>query len=423
MNATTTEQVLFYYNDGEEIQQEWNPAFVVFAFGIAFVSSYMAVHLLDHDLWRTDEEKECAIIKYPRSMAAFILGFGTVWCMHFVGMGAVTLDHTPMCFDWVKTMGSLAASVIFMFIAVMVASTDIFATQDRVQVLKQVILERRNGTVRRSSRDRKKNRKKNMREIFFVLSLQQLHPLIIAAIVSATGALVMHYTGMMAMHGPFHKEWNLFVVMASAVTAVIVCFVGFWIIFRLRWKVKDMWPRVLSAAIIATGVCCLHFMGMIGVKYVADSTVNDTCSKTIETSEKSPNAWSTHQTLVVAIGILVPTIGVIVENAINQELLLVYGKKKDKEFDLLINPTGRSSNKSTSNVKMSSNNNGDLEVLGACTHSVCQSDGISQSVLVESADNQEDDLFEEIAIELRGRLSRNDKKTGDEEMATENTSA
>lgn len=417
MNATTT-QPLFYYQDGEEIHQQWHPAFVVFAFVIAFVSSYMAVHLLDHDLWRTDEEKKCAIIMFPRFIAAFMLGFGTVWCMHFVGMGAVTLDRAPICFDWAQTVGSLAASVIFMFIAVMVASTDIFATQDRVQVLKQAILERRNGTVRRSSRHRKKNRKKIMKEIFMVISLQQLHPLIIAAVVSATGALVMHYTGMMAMHGPFRKEWNFFVIIASAVTAVFVCFVGFWIIFRLRWKVRAMWPRVLSAAIIATGVCCLHFMGMLGVKYVADSTAADTCSSRIETSEKSPNAWSTHQTLIVGIGILVPTIAVFVENAINHELLLVYGNQ-DSEFDRLLTQASGSSNKASTRNVYRINNCADADVSQTRSHSAPD----------DSAENKKDINFGEFAEELRGRLARNDsskkstKQAYDEEMATEETQA
>ena len=68
-----------YYENGQVISQKWHPSFVVFAFVIAFVSSYMAVHLLDHDLWRTDEERQHSLIKYPRSLAAFILGFGTVW--------------------------------------------------------------------------------------------------------------------------------------------------------------------------------------------------------------------------------------------------------------------------------------------------------------------------------------------------------
>lgn len=387
MNATDH----FYYQDGEEIPQEWNPVFVVFAFAIAFVSSYMAVHLLDHDLWRTDEEKEKALIRHPRSVAAFALGFGTVWCMHFVGMAAVTLDHTPICFDWFKTLGSLAASIIFMFIAVMVASTDIFATQDRVQVLKEVVLERRNGNTRRSSRDRKQRKRQRMREIFSVIAFQQLHPLIIAACVSATGALVMHYTGMMAQRGPFRKEWNLSIIMTSVITAVLVCFAGFWIIFRLRWKVKDLWPRYLSAGIIATGVCCLHFLGMLGATYYADSTVEETCARTTETSLKSPNAWNSHQIVVVAIAILVPTIGVYVENMINQELLLVYGKHKDRAFNGLL----KQSNSSKTSTRISKDQGEGSE-------------GVVFSIAPEeSAEIQEDGIFEELAMELKNRLTRN----------------
>ena len=89
-NATSTNmdemQQLSYYEDGDEIQQIWDPAFVVFAYLISFLSSYAAVHLLDHGLWfwRSKELKKSAIIKYPDIYAAGMLGLGTVWCMHFV---------------------------------------------------------------------------------------------------------------------------------------------------------------------------------------------------------------------------------------------------------------------------------------------------------------------------------------------------
>ena len=72
------------YEDGEEIPETWNPVFVVFAYMIACVSAYSAVHLLDHGLWRSDEVKKAAIIKHPDIWAASMLGFGSVWCMHFV---------------------------------------------------------------------------------------------------------------------------------------------------------------------------------------------------------------------------------------------------------------------------------------------------------------------------------------------------
>ena len=77
-----------YYEDGDEIQQNWDPSFIVFAYLIAFASSYAAVHLLDHGLWfwRSKELKKSAIIKYPDIYAACMLGLGTVWSMHFVSI-------------------------------------------------------------------------------------------------------------------------------------------------------------------------------------------------------------------------------------------------------------------------------------------------------------------------------------------------
>ena len=82
--ATAT--AYYEYEDGEEIKQIWNPIFVVFAYVVAIISSYAAVHLLDHGLWfwRSEELKNVAIIKYPHIYAACILGLGTVWGMHFV---------------------------------------------------------------------------------------------------------------------------------------------------------------------------------------------------------------------------------------------------------------------------------------------------------------------------------------------------
>ena len=91
--ATTTEMQeslvasfeAFEHADGEEMRQIWNPAFVVFAYLLAFVSSYSAVHLLDHGLWRPDEMKNRnGVMKHPDLYAAALLGFGPVWCMHFV---------------------------------------------------------------------------------------------------------------------------------------------------------------------------------------------------------------------------------------------------------------------------------------------------------------------------------------------------
>ena len=96
------------YEDGEEIRQIWSPAFVVFAYLLAFLSAYGAVHLLDHGLWffRSKELQKKAIIKYPNLYAAILLGLGTVWSMHFVSLllfllsfscGDISRDFHSLC--------------------------------------------------------------------------------------------------------------------------------------------------------------------------------------------------------------------------------------------------------------------------------------------------------------------------------------
>ena len=48
-----------------EIIQDWNIAFIIYAYTISFVASYSTVHLLDHTLWRTEEERAVSKIQYP----------------------------------------------------------------------------------------------------------------------------------------------------------------------------------------------------------------------------------------------------------------------------------------------------------------------------------------------------------------------
>ena len=64
-------------------------------------------------------------------------------------------------------------------------------------------------------------------------------PILSGTIILATGVCVMHYGGMMAMHGPFAIEWNSAVVFGSILIAAVVSAAGLWILFRLLlWKVN-----------------------------------------------------------------------------------------------------------------------------------------------------------------------------------------
>lgn len=320
MNDTSTmdvtESILedsFAAEGDQEMKQNWNFFFMFMAYAIACVASYSAVHMMDHALWRAEELKKATIIKYPDLYAAFMLGFGAVWSMHFVGMAAVTLDDTPICYDWGITMGSLAAVLAMMYAAIKVARHDVFATPERATVLNEIV---GHNYV---------SEKEALWALTRITYFHKLHHLGLASFLAGSGAIVMHYTGMMAQRGPIRKEWSYTLVATSIVLAIIICFAGFWIIFRLRWKIKQIWLRCVSAGVIALAVCFLHFFGMLSVRYYPDNSPSaHMCQSTYDAHNSSPNAWTLHQMIVLGVGVFVPILAFYISNVINQELIIAY---------------------------------------------------------------------------------------------------
>mmetsp|Transcript_4652 Transcript_4652/g.13152 ORF Transcript_4652/g.13152 Transcript_4652/m.13152 type:complete len:590 (-) Transcript_4652:116-1885(-) len=314
------------YKDGDVIPQRWSPVFIFFAFFTSFTASYSAVRLLDHDLWRTEKEKDHAsefIIKHPQVVAAILLGFGTVWSMHFVGMAAVTLEKAPMCYNWAITIGSLVSAVTFMWAGIFIASRDIFRDKDRIDKLKKVVINKKHVTA-------KGRHKQAQRTINLVAFFYQPWFILGGSMVAATGALVMHYTGMIAIEGPFRKVWSIPFVSASVLLGVSVCAVGFWILFRLLlWKVEQFWLRPASAAVIALAVCTLHFFGMLSVTYKFDESKVGMCTDRPGYEDDMAQLWTNHQIIALAVGIAVPSLALLIENLICRELFRAYAKLKD----------------------------------------------------------------------------------------------
>ena len=201
-----------------------------------------------------------------------------------------------------------------MIAGIKVAMNDVFATPDRVKLLEEIV-----GNNYVSEREA-------MMQVAYVTSFHKLHHIAMGSFLAASGAIVMHYTGMMAQRGPFHREWNIHYIVSSIVAAIVICFVGFWIIFRLRWKIKQSWLRYVSAGVISLAVCFLHFFGMVSVKYFYEEDLYNegVCESMLEKHGVSPSAWTVHQMIMLGIGILVPTISLLVANTINQEMILAY---------------------------------------------------------------------------------------------------
>ena len=232
-------------------------------------------------------------------------------------MAAVTLENTPICYNWPITFGSLGAVLALMIAGIKVSGNDVFASPNRLEILEEIVANKFGFHL-----DDEQQRDKWA--IQRICTFHKLHWLGLGSFLAASGAIVMHYTGMLAQRGPFRKVWNTTYIALSVVAAIVICFVGFWIIFRLRWKIKQLWLRYVSAAVISLAVCGLHFFGMLSAKYVADSNAQNTCERTWHKNDASPSAWTDHQMIVVAIGVFVPTLALYIANVINQELVIAY---------------------------------------------------------------------------------------------------
>jgi len=117
--------------------------------------------------------------------------------------------------------------------------------------------------------------------------------------------------------------------------------------------VEQFWLRPVSAAVIASAVCGLHFFGMLSVRYIADDANQDACyNRIIRTHENSPNAWDDHQMVVAGVSVLVPTLALLIENMICQELLLAYANLKNPKLSNLL-PCGNDLNSDDRNRSIS----------------------------------------------------------------------
>jgi NO-binding membrane sensor protein with MHYT domain len=245
---------------------------------------------------------------------AFVLGFSAIWSMHFVGMQAEVLENIDMCYNWPTTLGSLFLAVGLVWVGVAVAGWDIFAGNDRFEILKHLV-----------SNDLALDPNRGKCHVTKLALFDMLHWITAGSIFAALGALAMHYVGMISMMGPFRREWNFPHLAGSVLLGLVVCFAGFWILFRpLHWKVEKSWYRLASAAVIALAVNCLHFLGMLSVTYIYDSSQNvGACSGDYT------EGWTPAQVQVLVVTMAVPFISFCIEHSISSELRVTYHKLSD----------------------------------------------------------------------------------------------
>ena len=188
------------------LETSHNLLLVALSFFVAVFGSYTSLQLMRGI--RTDDGKSKIgwIIG-----AAFALGGGAIWTMHFIGMIAYETSM-EVGYDPLLTFASL-------LIAVVVVGLGIFMLS------------------------------KNPKSVLVLL---------VAGVVTGLGVASMHYAGMeaMIMAADMSYEPTLFTI--SIVIAVVAATAALWLAFNL----DDGWQMFLASIVMGIAVCGMHYTGM-----------------------------------------------------------------------------------------------------------------------------------------------------------------
>jgi NO-binding membrane sensor protein with MHYT domain len=149
-------------------------------------------------------------------IAAFSIGGGAIWLMHFAAMLGFDVPDSPVRYAPTLTIVSLGFSVVTVGIGLMVV-----------------------GHGRR-----------------------RVWKIAVAGVITGLGVLAMHYTGMEGMHVAGQIYYRPTLVVASGIVAVAAACVALWCAVSV-----DGWGRITGAsAVMAVGVCGMHYLGMAAVE-------------------------------------------------------------------------------------------------------------------------------------------------------------
>jgi NO-binding membrane sensor protein with MHYT domain len=146
------------------------------------------------------------------AIAAFAIGGGAIWLMHFAAMLGFDVPDSPVRYSIPMTVLSFLFAVVTVGIGLAVV-----------------------GNGRRS-----------------------VPKIVAAGILAGIGVLAMHYTGMEGLHVAGTVHYNVMLVAASGVIAIVASTVALW----FAVSVRGYGPTAGAAGIMAVAVCGMHYTGM-----------------------------------------------------------------------------------------------------------------------------------------------------------------
>ena len=198
------------------IQCDHDPLLMCLSYLVSVLGSFTALQLaIAIPQASTGRQRWAAI-----ASAGAAMGGGAIWAMHFIAMLACRMD-LQVSYDLGITALSAGIGIASCMLGLAVAGTGVF----------------------------------------------HWAKLAIAGTCMGLGVTGMHYTGMAAMRMAAHTQYDVSLVVASALIAVIASTVALWLAFNLR----GVWQMLGSALVMGVAVCGMHYTGMRAATFAHDA--------------------------------------------------------------------------------------------------------------------------------------------------------
>ena len=289
------------------VEEHWHGVTVVTSLLVGFAGAYFSVCLAEqYRIAGVLKSKFFSDNQYLVLMSLAI-GGATMWCMHFIGMGALTLTYiedgvrheVDKRYDVGLTVISLLVCIVCVFLGLYISSRDKMFVRDKQEIYDLILEEAKHDSMQA------------VRGKYYVQRValfRDLKPLVVGGFVAGGGVCAMHYLGMVSIVADVDYHFRPGIVLASVLIAAATCSLSFWVLFRLlalHPKLESL--RFLSALVITIAKGGMHYTGMAAVYY----TVNH---------DPAPHTFksTTHQHHMQALALIIALVFNLVLSALIQ---------------------------------------------------------------------------------------------------------
>lgn len=205
----------------------YNGQLIILSHAIAFFGAYITITL-------SEQYRLCCKENRPKLLTrplllilmASSLGGVAIWSMHLIGMTALSLkapngDKLELRYDIGKLIGSLIIVIFMSYVGLLVSSRDKAYVMDESETIQAFIKE-----IRSEGITKMKTKMKNKKRLVLETLLRNPLPLLAGGTLTGTGVCLMHYIGMVSIVFDGEIQWNVGIVTASVLIAVVASTAG-----------------------------------------------------------------------------------------------------------------------------------------------------------------------------------------------------